>query len=313
MLETTKNKVQYQADGIRKIWPFDFKVFRPSDLDIYITDPNGGEVLQTQHYCVDLLNNTVEYPIDESALPPLKEGYKITILRNTPLVQDFGPERNGDFDAEIIEATLDKIVACMQDFDEKVNRCIIFPASQLVTENDTKGFLQQILNAQGAAAESQSAAAQSARQAWLAAGKIVKHIEAYTAGMAEGNYTGSLTDFKLVKEYQPNSKSITVALNGVIKECDREYIEVDSQTIRFNFSVPNGARVLILWGVNLDMPNNEAPGLESVKADIEALTKEITALKNQLDVKLTASDLIAGENITIEPFLEEENNTTEGV
>lgn len=185
MLETTINKVQYQGDGERTLWPFGFKVFAAEHLQVYITDSSGTETKLTGGYLVDLANSRVEYPITGSGGTPLPEGSVITLLRNTDLKQEFNPEKNGDFDADLLEGALDKATAAMQDFCEKVERCIIFPPSTVGAQTDAKSYLALVNAAKTEAAASAASAAGSATAA------STKAAEAAGSATAAAGYAGT--------------------------------------------------------------------------------------------------------------------------
>lgn len=121
------NKNVYMGNGATTEWPFTFKIFDESNIQIFLTDPNGAETKLDTGYRVDKQNGYVEYPYPSGT--PLPSGWKITLLREVPLVQETDLVNQGPFFAEVIEDALDRLTAIDQQQQEKLDRTIILPVS----------------------------------------------------------------------------------------------------------------------------------------------------------------------------------------
>ncbi|MBR4592126.1 MAG: hypothetical protein IKO35_02850, partial [Elusimicrobiaceae bacterium] len=101
----------------------------------------------------------------ESGLEPLGNGWTITLVRRTPLTQEIDLARQGELDAEVLEKGYDKLTMVAQELSEKMERCVKYPVSTQVPQEDTDSFLDAISAAKQAAAQSSAQAATSATQA----------------------------------------------------------------------------------------------------------------------------------------------------
>lgn len=126
-IASSTNKHIYQGNGATKEWPFTFKIFNESDIQVYITDASGTETKLTTGYRVDTQNGYVEYPYPSG--DPLPSGWKITLLRIVHLVQETDLVNQGPFFAEVIEESLDRLTVIDQQQQEVLDRAIRLPVS----------------------------------------------------------------------------------------------------------------------------------------------------------------------------------------
>lgn len=129
---SSTNKITYAGNGSTRKWPFTFKVLDPSHLQVIVTDTNGAETTLSAGYSVDLDDNVVTYPIDDLQ-DPLPSGYKITLLRWLPIVQELDLKNQSNYEAEALEREYDYLTMTVQQLKEITDRSLVFP----VSSNDT--------------------------------------------------------------------------------------------------------------------------------------------------------------------------------
>src|SRR5678815_1359473 len=107
MISTTNSKHVYNGDGVTIHWPYTYPINATTDIKVYLTvTATGVQTLLSSGYTVDTANSWVLYPNTGS---PLAAGTTITLLRTVPLTQDTDWKNQGDFDAEVLESSLDKL------------------------------------------------------------------------------------------------------------------------------------------------------------------------------------------------------------
>ena len=224
----------YQGNGVSTQWDVDFPFMSASDICVYITSPEGVEEEVSSHYAVDALAHTLTYPTAESGQPPLAKGWRLTVLRHTPLTQEIDLIRQGELDAEVLEEGYDKLTLLVQELNEQVNRSIKYPVSTqesnleteqflstmqaikqdtLAAETSAQGFAEQAQTAAGAAQTAQTQAAQSLQQA-QAAQSVAEAAQA-AAETAQTQAAGSATDAS--GSATSASASATLAQNWAVK------------------------------------------------------------------------------------------------
>ncbi len=155
----------YQGNGVTRQWDIDFPLISADDVSVYLTSPQGVEEEIFDGYSVDLLTHTLTYPTDESGKAPLADGWKLTVLRATPLTQEIDLLRQGELDAEVLEQGYDKLTLLVQELNEKVGRSIKYPVSSQESDLEADRFLPNILAAKEDAITASSQAALASQQA----------------------------------------------------------------------------------------------------------------------------------------------------
>jgi hypothetical protein len=177
-------KETYSGNGVTIYWPITFEYADPNHIAVYLTDDDGvtGDKLESD-YTVDEENERVIYPdpLNEELILP--EGWKITLKRETPLVQNYQPSTQ-NFNPADIEPALDKTMMAIAEIKEENGRTIKAnitengvdytlpsPAQGLVVGWDlTDGTrLVNYTNPGAAAAEAEAFAAEAAGSATTAA------------------------------------------------------------------------------------------------------------------------------------------------
>lgn len=123
-IETQISQVAYEGNGVTRIFPVPFPVYRSEHVRMYRRD-NGGNVVQvTADYYIQGAGGdavTVTYPVAGS---PMSAGEILTICRRVPLVQSTDLENGGAFDAEVIERQFDLVVMQIQQVNEDLGRAL---------------------------------------------------------------------------------------------------------------------------------------------------------------------------------------------
>lgn len=138
-VQKTYNKNILTANGLSVSWPFTFELLNGTHLQVYVTTPEGLTTgpLTANLYAVDLQNKCVNYPLAtinpvtlESVPPvPVQPGYKVTLIRATPLTQLTDLANGGTFNAEVLESTYDQQTMMIQDAFEKLDRATLADVS----------------------------------------------------------------------------------------------------------------------------------------------------------------------------------------
>ena len=132
---TQRKAGPFLGNAVQTAWPFEFKIFAPSDIKVTVADADGIEsvlVLDTD-YSVSLNVNqdtspggTVTYPISGAALAV---GRKLTVTGNLPYDQPLDLPSGGNFSPLALENQLDRTVMQVQQLREESSRSIKLPVT----------------------------------------------------------------------------------------------------------------------------------------------------------------------------------------
>lgn len=119
------------ADGINRLWQFDFKLFNVAHVQLVITDADGSNeqtISSGFSVAAQYLNNSaggyIQYPIDPVA--PLLSGKRVFAVRAVPYEQAQRIGNQGGFFPEIHERVMDLLEMQIQQINERQNRSITF-------------------------------------------------------------------------------------------------------------------------------------------------------------------------------------------
>lgn len=189
-VSNTTAKLQYAGDGTTRTFGITFPLLSADHLRVVVTDASGTDTTITNNYTLSDELNSITYPTEASELDPLPEGYKITLIRQTPLTQQIDLHSAHALDAEELERGYDKLTLLVQELKEQLARCIQYAATN-TTEHAAEQFLSDVETAASNAANSASAAASSATSA---AGSATTASNAATqAGAAKDVATSAAT------------------------------------------------------------------------------------------------------------------------
>ncbi|CAK0756682.1 hypothetical protein CCP3SC15_210015 [Gammaproteobacteria bacterium] len=183
-LSTSLCKHVYDGNGNTTEWPFTFKILAASDILVYRTDPFGGLTQLTSNYIVDVNGQKVVFPASGVPADKLPDGWKITLLRKIPMTQEVDLTNQGDLGAEVIEASFDRQMMCIQQLQEQIDRCIKYPVDQVLSDGELSDLLSQCREALSSA---QAAVATSAANTAVAEASAVAAAASAAAAVAAVN------------------------------------------------------------------------------------------------------------------------------
>ena len=129
-ISTTTNRVTYTGTGANTALAVPFKFYDSSDLTVTSrVTATGVETTMTisTNYTVTGGNGstgTVTVVLGATVFPT---SVTWTIVRSSPLTQGTDVLPTGGFDADSLEAQLDKLVLQVQDLQEQLDRCLKLP------------------------------------------------------------------------------------------------------------------------------------------------------------------------------------------
>lgn len=129
---TTRKAGPYNGNGVTISFPFAFKVFASSDLQVIRTSVAGVDtnLVLDSTYTASLNSDQDTNPGGAVTVSPaIATGEKITIVGNTPFTQPTDITNGSGFYASVIEASLDRVVALIQQVLGKTDRAMRLPAS----------------------------------------------------------------------------------------------------------------------------------------------------------------------------------------
>ena len=159
-ISSNLSTVTRNGNGVATSFSFPFKVWDTSQLDVYITDPNGVTT-QTSNFTAALSGSggNVVYPAAGGVVLPT--GWTITIIRSMPFTQNVDLVNGQAFYPDVIEQALDQLTATCQQLDEGLSRSVKVDPGQ----TDPAALLTQIQAAVTNSGNSATAAASSASAA----------------------------------------------------------------------------------------------------------------------------------------------------
>lgn len=125
-VSSTTNKISYTGNGVNKTFAFNFKVFEASDLYVYV-----DAVLKTLD--VDYTVPGIIWPLESGNVvftdtygpPPV--GSVVLIYRWLPLTQLMDLVEGGQFAADTLEDSIDRLVMIAQQLSETADRVLMVP------------------------------------------------------------------------------------------------------------------------------------------------------------------------------------------
>lgn len=133
-ISTEVTRIQYAGNDSTTVFPYTFKVFANTELQVIVRDSSGNETIQalTTHYSVSGVEADAGGNV--TMVTPPATGETLTILRDMPLKQltDYTP--GGRFPAKSHENALDKIVMRLQQLEERLDRSPHIKKSATLTD-----------------------------------------------------------------------------------------------------------------------------------------------------------------------------------
>lgn len=134
---TNRKAGPFSGTGATSIFPFNFKIFQASDLQVVQADFNGNQtllVLDTD-YTASLNANQDVDPGGQITLTagPLVTGLTLVISSSLAQLQGTDLTNAGGFYPEVITAALDLLTILIQQLQEQADRALSYPITDDVT------------------------------------------------------------------------------------------------------------------------------------------------------------------------------------
>ncbi len=135
-VSSSTNKVSYSANGSLTTFAYTFKIFDQSDVVVILRAADGTETVQTitTHYTVTGVAAASGGNVVFGSAPA--SGVTVVILRSQPLTQGLDLVANDPFDAESLEAALDKLVFMSQKHEEELSRAIKGSRTNVISNSE---------------------------------------------------------------------------------------------------------------------------------------------------------------------------------
>jgi len=235
-MSSTVSKVTLLGDGVQTSWPFAFKVWQEADIEVILSDPTGADSVALDWSAVLAgLGGTVTYP---TSGPPLPLGWKITIKRAMPFLQEVDLVSGTRWDPEVVETALDQKTAELQQLKEELSRSVKIGITSSGTAED---LLASIYDARDAALASASSSAGSADDSAIsaseaAASAVAAELAANSVSVltASGTLTVGQDTINLPWSYDSSAGNISVFISGV-KQVKSTLTFVSDTSVRIGF------------------------------------------------------------------------------
>jgi hypothetical protein len=136
-VSSTTNKIIYDGDGSTTVFPYNFKIFADTDLEVtLVTVATGAEEILTLTSDYSVSDAGEESGGNVTTVSTYSSAYKLVIKRVPPQTQTLDYQENDDFPSQSTENALDKLTFLIQDLDEKSDRAI----KQAITESTDLTF-----------------------------------------------------------------------------------------------------------------------------------------------------------------------------
>ena len=213
-IASTTSKQTFTGNSSATSFPFTFRVLEDTDLVVVVRDTDGAETTKTltTDYTVSLTETggTVSYPVSGSPLPT---GYKLVVYRDVPLTQELDLVNGDGFDADLIEESFDKLTMITQQWQEQMDRAVLWPVStpseDILTAQD---YLDTLADSVTDAQAAQSAAETAQGLAEAAEAKVSPHYTAIDAIYADqtaiDNVAADLTNIDTVSGISGNVTTV---------------------------------------------------------------------------------------------------------
>lgn len=243
---TVRRAGPYNGNGSTTSFSFSFKTYAASDLIVTKTEINGAEttLVLNSAYSVTLNpdqdaspGGTITYPISGSALAA---GEKLTVLSQLAYEQTTDLLGGGAFNARVIEDTFDRTVIQIQQLEERLDRCVVIPAS---TSASALLPIPEPLQVLG----------------WNAAGNALTNLNvddfltvAGSSGFSTQTFSGTGAQTAFTLSQNPGAiANLEVFISGVRQQPTADY-SVSGTTLTFISAPPAGTdNVLVRWGTTL--------------------------------------------------------------
>lgn len=126
---TNKNRDDYTGNGSVSSYPYTFKIFSDTDLEVYRIDTDGNDTLLTLNvdYTVTGAGDAAGGTVELTVVLPLN--YELAIVRVLPVTQETSFRNQGPFYPARHEDAYDKLTMILQQLLEHLERTLTAPIS----------------------------------------------------------------------------------------------------------------------------------------------------------------------------------------
>lgn len=298
---TPRKAGPYTGNGVQTSWPFTFKVFAQTDVQVTIADATGTETVLTLGAYAVTLNPNQETSPGGSISYLLPDGYTLAVTGKLPLDQPLDLPSGGNFSPLALENELDRLAMQIQQVKEEVDRSAKVPvtSSTIATDEFVGGILRLVDSADNVdtvadnIANVNTVADDIANVNIVAAnlsGGVTTEPTSFTPSTFNG--TGAQTAFTLPTA-PLNAASTLVFIDGVRQEPTADYT-VAGTTLTFTTPPPAGTGNITALSVTTAVPG-ALPADSVTAANLQ--TNAVTTAKIAADAVTTAK--IADGAVTV--------------
>lgn len=243
---TARRAGPFLGNGSTTTFSFAFKAFAAGDLQVVKTSTIGVEsvLALASDYTVSLNpdqdaspGGTITYPVSGA---PLATGEKLTVLSQLAYEQTTDLLGGGAFNARVIEDTFDRTVIQIQQLEERLDRCVVIPASTSASALLPTPEPLQVLG-------------------WNAAADALINLDvtdfltvAGSSGFSTQTFSGTGAQTAFTLSQNPGAiGNLEVFISGVRQAPGSDYT-VSGTTLTFSSAPPAGtSNVFVRWGTTL--------------------------------------------------------------
>jgi hypothetical protein len=227
---TARKAGPFTGTGVNVPYPFSFKIFATTDVQVVQADTNGVETILSSGYTVTMNADQVASPGGSVTLTTaLPTGYKLALLGQLPYDQTLSIPGGGNFDPVAFERELDRILMQVQQIAERNSRAIANSPTDTLSTNELPGAVALALIG------------------WDPTGLKLQNFSPALLGVTVANAnwqtqlfsgTGSQTDFVLTNDAGVAS-NCAVSVGGVVQAAGVNFSYTPStKTISFLTGAP---------------------------------------------------------------------------
>lgn len=271
---TTRKAGPFIGNGSTSAFPFSFKVFQASDLEVVRLD----ESTNTETSLVLTSDYTVTLNLDQDSNPggtvtllagALAAGYTLTLTSDLPNLQPTDLTNQGGFYPDVINDALDRATIQIQQLQEQTDRSLKVAVSSTADATLPPPAPNDLIG-------------------WDATGEALVNVDptslatvvAYATAYADVFLGNGITTSWTLTRNPGVLYNLDVSINGSTQEPTRDYT-LASDVITFTTAPPLGSRVLVKYKEGLPNYSGDSQDVRFVPAGTGAVTQSVQARLRQ--------------------------------